>query len=156
MNWFVVLQCCQGPSHNWTFTSHLLEYPEKRHCCSCIVYAWIPTVSGGRPSGEDRGPLDVWASVATHSSVFNTDGWPRAIALKCKASLPSWLMPVHKFNSQVITQHKSYFTSLGSPVAASAKHPDSENPQHRVYTHARRADRAFFVFRISYFVFVFR
>ena len=51
----------------------LLEYPEKRHCCSYIVYAWIPTVSGGHPSGEDRGPLDVWASVATHSSVFNTD-----------------------------------------------------------------------------------
>ena len=25
-------------------TSHkVLEYPEKRYCCSCIVYAWILT-----------------------------------------------------------------------------------------------------------------
>ena len=50
--------------------SCLLEYPEKRHCCSCIVYAWILTDSGVRPEGEYRWPLDVWA---THSSVFNMD-----------------------------------------------------------------------------------
>ena len=47
-------------------------------------------------------------------------------------------MPVHKFNSQVITQHKSYFTSLGSPVAASAKHPDSENPQHQSHMFGKK------------------
>ena len=53
--------------------SMMLEYPEKRHCCSCIVYAWIPTVSGMCPGGADRGPLDVWAHRAIHSSIFNLD-----------------------------------------------------------------------------------
>ena len=69
----VVKFCSEQTPSNSFFGCILLEYPEKRHCCSCIVYAWIPTVSGGHPSGEGRGPLDVWASVATHSSVFNTD-----------------------------------------------------------------------------------
>ena len=41
-------------------------------------------------------------------------------------------MPVHKFNSQVITQHKSYFTSLESPVARVTKHPEVEESQHFV------------------------
>ena len=61
-----------------------------------------------------------------------------AIALICKASLPSWLMPVHKFNYQVITQYKVYFTSLGSPVTGVTKHPGLEKSQQFTPHHKNR------------------
>ena len=66
----------------------MLEYPEIRHCCSCIVYVWILTVSGVHPGDVDCGPLVVWARGAIHSSIFNMDR-TCAIAWICKASLPS-------------------------------------------------------------------
>ena len=77
-----------GSVQNGWCTCVLLEYPEKRHCCSCIVYVWILTDSGVNPGGADRDPSDVWARGAVHSSTFNMDR-RCAIALICTASLPS-------------------------------------------------------------------
>ena len=81
------IQCVPGCSTTACLLG-VLEYPEKRHCCSCIVYVWILTVSGMRPGDAGRGPLVVWARGAVHSSIFNMDR-TCAIALICKASLPS-------------------------------------------------------------------
>ena len=66
------IQCVPGCSTTASLFG-VFEYPEKRHCCSCIVYVWILTVSGMRPGDADRGPLVAWARGAVHSSIFNMD-----------------------------------------------------------------------------------
>ena len=49
----------------------------------------------------------------SHPFICLQHGWECAIVLVCKASLPSWLMTVHKFNYQVITHYKSILRALG-------------------------------------------
>ena len=71
--WFPVWICemISRPNRDTPDRNVSLEYPEKRHCCSCIVYVWILADSGVCPWGACRWPLAVWARGAIHSSVLN-------------------------------------------------------------------------------------
>ena len=68
-----VVGILSGLGHSlWRGCIQMLEYLGKRHCCSCIVYVWIPTDSGVHHSALTA---DRWLCGLVEPSIHLSSTW---------------------------------------------------------------------------------